>query len=87
MAMAGRGGKRFAMGYVEAAAALEAGAVDRMVYSEGLFQNNAEEDIVELLNRAEASGVTMYGVDSTTDTGLRVTNLGGVVAVLRYALS
>ena len=28
----------------------------------------------------------MYGVDSSTDTGLRVTKLGGVVAVLRYAL-
>ena len=87
MAMAGRGGKRFTMGYAETAAALKAGAVDRMVYSEGLFQDNAEEDVVGMLNAAEASGVTMYGVDSSTDTGLRVTKLGGVVAVLRYAVS
>lgn len=87
MAMAGRGGKRFAMGYTETSAALDAGAVDRMVYSEGLFEDNSEEDIVDMLNTAEASGVTLYGVDSSTDTGLQVTKMGGVVALLRYAIS
>ena len=86
MAMAGRGGRRYAMGYAETAAALKAAAVDKMVYSEGLFGYNAEEDVIRLLNDAESSGVAMYGVDSSTDTGLRVTKLGGVVAVLRYAL-
>ena len=86
MAMAGRGGKRYTMGHAETAAALKAGAVHTMVYSEGLFEHNDEEDVIKLLNDAESSGVTMYGVDSSTDTGLRVTKLGGVVAVLRYAV-
>lgn len=86
MAMAGRGGRRYTMGYAETAAALKAGAVAKMVYSEGLFGHNAEEDVIQLLNDAESSKVAMYGVDSSTDTGLRVTKLGGVVAVLRYAL-
>lgn len=87
MAMAARGSRRFSMGYTDTAAALEAGAADQMVYSEGIFAGNSEEAVVEMLNAAEASGVTAYGVDSSTDTGLRVTKMGGVVAKLRYAMS
>ena len=31
-------------------------------------------------------GVKIYSVDSSTDIGLRVTGLGGIVSLLRYSL-
>ncbi|KFM20235.1 Protein pelota [Marine Group I thaumarchaeote SCGC RSA3] len=34
----------------------------------------------------ESKGVKMYSVDSSTDIGLRVTGLGGIVSLLRYSI-
>ena len=86
MAMAGRGGRRFTMGFEETATASQAGAIESLVYSDGIFTDRDEDEVVKLLNDAEQAGASVYGVDSTTDLGLRVTSLGGVISVLRYAL-
>ena len=86
MAMAGRKSRRFTMGFEETAAANAAGAIESLVYSDGIFADRDEEEIIGLLNDAERAGAAIYGVDSTTDMGLRVTKLGGVVSILRYAL-
>ena len=86
MAMAGRGGRKFTMGFEETAAACRAGATESLVYSDGIFAERDEDEVVKLLNDAEQAGAGVYGVDSTTDLGLRVTSLGGVISVLRYAL-
>jgi protein pelota len=34
----------------------------------------------------ESYGAKMFAVDSSTDIGLRVSSLGGIVALLRYAI-
>ena len=49
-------------------------------------QDNDEQEMMNLLNDAESNGVRVYSVDSSTDVGLRVSNLGGIVATLRYAV-
>ena len=86
MAMAGRGGRKFTMGFDETATAGRAGAIESLVYSDGIFAKHDEDEVVKLLNDAEQAGASVYGVDSTTDLGLRVTSLGGVISILRYAL-
>ena len=40
--------------------------------------------IIEFLNEAEGKGVKAYSADSTTDVGLRVTGLGGIISFLRF---
>lgn len=86
LAMAGRKSRKFTMGFEETAAANAAGAIESLVYSDGIFADRNEEEVIGLLNDAERTGAAVYGVDSTTDMGLRVTKLGGVVSILRYAL-
>ena len=41
---------------------------------------------MNFLNDVENKGVRIYSVDSSTDIGLRVTGLGGIVSLLRYSL-
>jgi protein pelota len=38
------------------------------------------------LNSTETVGGKIYGVDASTDIGLRVSSLGGVVGLLRFAI-
>jgi len=42
--------------------------------------------MMDFLNDAEIKGVKIYSVDSSTDIGLRVSGLGGIVSLLRYAV-
>src|SRR3990172_2569101 len=49
-----------------------------------IIQTEDEEKIIEFLNDAESKGVKAYSADSTTDVGLRVTGLGGIVSLLRF---
>ena len=84
MAMAGRGGHRFTTGFEDTAAAARRGAVESLAYSDGIFGYANEDDIVSFLNEAESTGVSVYGVDSSTDVGTRITGMGGIISVLRY---
>jgi len=34
----------------------------------------------------EAKGSKVYSVDDTSDAGLRVTGLGGIISILRFAV-
>ena len=78
---------RYAMGYDEAYAAAALGAVDSLIFSDqALRQYGDEQKIIDLLNTAEAAGASVYGVDASTDIGLRTSGLGGIVALLRYAV-
>ncbi len=85
MILAAKQSTKFTMGYKETAQANQIGAAESIVFSEKVIQDNDEQEIVDLLNDAESKGVTIYSVDSSTDIGLRVTGLGGIVALLRYA--
>ena len=87
MEMAHRKIPKYAMGYEETYEAARAGAIDSMIFSDGaLRQYGSEQEVVDLLNMAEDSGAEVYGVDSSTDIGLRASAMGGMVALLRYAV-
>jgi protein pelota len=90
MSMVRRGENRFAMGIKEVAQAASVKAVEAVVFSDSVFRTAGaadENEVVRLLNDIEAAGAKTYAVDSSTDMGLRVSSLGGMVALLRYALA
>ena len=54
--------------------------------AEKAIQSNDEQEIMNFLNDVEAKGSKVYSVDETTDAGLRVTGLGGIISILRFAV-
>ena len=84
MIMANKKSQKFTMGFEETYKANQFGAVDSLVFSDKIIQTNDEKQIIDFLNDAESKGVKTYGVDSSTDIGLRVTGLGGIVSLLRF---
>jgi protein pelota len=77
---------RFAIGIGEIRIAADTGAIDSLIYSDAVFSVIEEGELISLLNLIEYSGSKIYGVDATTDIGLRITSLGGAVALLRYQI-
>jgi len=86
MLRANKKSRKFTMGFEETYKANQLGAVELLVFSDKAIQSNDEQQIIEFLNDAESKGVKTYSVDSSTDIGLRVTGLGGIVSLLRYAI-
>lgn len=86
MSMVRRGENKFAMGVKEVAQAADARAVEVVVFSDSVFKTADEDEVVRMLNAVEAAGAKTYAVDSSTDMGLRVSSLGGMIALLRYSL-
>ena len=86
MLLANKKSKKFTMGFNETFNANQMGAVESLVFSDKAIQEDNEQKMVDFLNDAESKGVKIYSVDSTTDIGLRVTGLGGLVSLLRYAI-
>ena len=86
MILANKKSKKFTMGYSETMNANQMGAVESIVFSDKIIQDNNEQEIMDFLNDVENKGVKIYSVDSSTDIGLRVTGLGGIVSLLRYSL-
>jgi protein pelota len=87
MFMANKKSTKFAMGFEEIRYANQCGAIDSLVFSEKILETVDEDEIIEFLNTVEASGAKTYSVDSSTDVGLRVTGLGGIIALLRFSIS
>jgi len=85
MLLANKKSKKFTMGFDETFNANQMGAVDSLVFSDKSIQDN-EQRMIDFLNDVESKGVKIYSVDSSTDIGLRVTGLGGIVSLLRYAI-
>ncbi len=86
MIRANQKSRKFTMGFNEALKANEFGAVESLVFSDNVIQTNDEEKVIKFLNDAENKGVKTYSVDSSTDIGLRVAGLGGIITLLRYAI-
>ena len=86
MLMVNRGEAKFAMGMNEVSQAAALKAIEAVVFSDSIFKTADEEVIVKLLNLIESHGAKTFAVDSSTDIGLRVSSLGGIVAILRYAV-
>jgi len=86
MMMVNRGEAKYAMGVKEVTNAAALKATEAVVFSDSIFKTTDEEEIVKLLNLIEGYGARIFAVDSSTDIGLRVSSLGGIVALLRYAM-
>ena len=86
MLLANKKSRKFTMGFNETFNANQMGAVESLVFSDKAIQENDEQEIIDFLNDAEGKGVDIYSVDSSTDIGLRVTGLGGIVSLLRYSI-
>lgn len=86
MLMVSRSEAKFAMGMPEVSQAAEMKAIEAVVFSDSIFKTSDEEQVVKMLNSIESYGAKTYAVDSSTDIGLRVSSLGGIVALLRYAV-
>ncbi len=85
MFLANKKSKKFTMGFDETFNANQMGAVESLVFSDKAIQED-EQKMIDFLNDIESKGVKMYSVDSSTDIGLRVTGLGGIVSLLRYSI-
>jgi protein pelota len=79
-------GEKYVMGFREVSEAIKLKSVESLVFSDSIFKDLKEEQIINMLNAAETYGANVYAVDSSTDIGLRVSALGGIVALLRYQL-
>ena len=86
MILANRKSSKFTMGFEETKKANEYSAIDSLIFSEKAIQSNDEQEIMNFLNDVESKGGTVYSVDATTDVGLRVTGLGGIISILRFAV-
>jgi protein pelota len=86
MLMVNRGEAKFALGVNEVSTAAAFKAIEAVVFSDSIFKSSDEEEIIKLLNLIESHGAKVFAVDSSTDIGLRVSSLGGIVALLRYAI-
>jgi protein pelota len=86
MLMVNRGEAKFVIGMKEVSNAAALKAIEALVFSDSIFKTTNEEEIVKLLNFVESHGAKIFAVDSSTDIGLRVSSLGGILALLRYAI-
>ncbi len=86
MFMVNKKSNKFTMGFDDTFTANQAGAVQSLIFSDKIFEQYDEDKVIEFLNQAEGKGVEVYAVDSTTDIGLRISSLGGVVSVLRFVM-
>ncbi|MDQ4013030.1 MAG: mRNA surveillance protein pelota [Thermoproteota archaeon] len=86
MSLVSKGENKFAIGIHEVQNAASIKAVNNLVLSDSIFRTAAESEVIRLLNLLEGQGAKVYAVDSSTDIGMRVSALGGVVALLRYAI-
>lgn len=77
---------RIAMGMREVSEAANLKAVDSLIFSDGVFSHADEDAVVNLLNTVEGYGAKAFATDLSTDIGMQVSSLGGIVALLRYAI-
>jgi len=85
MILANQKSRKFTMGFDETYKANQMGAVESLVFSDKAIQED-EQKMIDFLNDVESKGVIIYSVDSSTDIGLRVSGLGGMISLLRYAI-
>lgn len=79
------GDGRLAMGFNDVSEAAEAGAVESLLVSDRIFELGVDEEgVIRLLNTVESRRGEAFLIDPSTDLGVQVSRLGGVVALLRY---
>ena len=86
MFLANKKSHKFTMGFEETRKANQYGAINSLIFSEKVIQSYNEQEVMDFLNDVESKGSYVYSVDSTTDAGLRVTGLGGIISLLRFGV-
>lgn len=79
-----RNEEKYSIGFNDVSKAVSINAVESIIFSDNVLKTVDEESLISLLNQAEKYGAKIYAVDSSTDIGLRVSSLSGIVALLRY---
>ena len=87
MFLANKTSNKFSMGLEETRKANEFSAIESLVFSEKVIQDFDEQMVIDFLNDVEEKGGKIYSVDSTTDVGLRVSGLGGIISLLRFPVT
>jgi len=80
------GDMKYAMGMDEVTYAASIKNIECVVFSDAIFKTGDEDTVLKVLNSIESYGGKIFAVDSTTDIGLRVSSLGGIVGLLRYSM-
>lgn len=81
------GEKKFAIGMNEIKYANSLNSIDSLVYSDKVFFEIKEDEFIKILNNMECKNVKIFATDSSTDIGLRVSSMGGIIALLRYQIN
>jgi len=81
-----RGEPKYAIGVNEVRDAINNKSIESLIYSNSILEKLNEVEFINLLNSTETIGGKIYGVDASTDIGLRVSSLGGVIGLLRFAI-
>jgi protein pelota len=81
-----KGDPKYAIGVNEVRNAIGNKSIESLIYSSSILEKLDEVEFIDLLNSTEAVGAKIYGVDASTDIGLRVSSLGGIVGLLRFAI-
>jgi len=87
MFLANKKSEKFTMGFVQTKIANQYNAIRSAIFSDKIMETENEDEVVNLLNSIENKGAKIYSVDSTTDLGLRVSKLGGIIALLRFSIT
>ena len=79
--------KNIALSFDDVNAATNLGSIKAVLLSNKIFEKKINEDLlITVLNKIELTGGSIIIVDSTTDIGLQVSSLGGIIALLRYPI-
>jgi protein pelota len=77
---------KYSIGMQEVSYAASIKAIEYVLFSDAIFKTIEENCVIDLLNTVESYGAKTFAVDSSTDIGMRVSSLGGIVALLRYVI-
>ncbi|MDO8481021.1 MAG: mRNA surveillance protein pelota [Nanoarchaeota archaeon] len=82
---------KVAYGEKEVARAVEAGAIEELLVTDGFIKEKREanlfEPVEQLLKEADSQKAPIHVISSKNDAGMRLDGLGGIAAMLRYRLS
>ena len=77
-----------AIGLNDALKAAKIAAINYLLISDQAFSSSIEEKkIINLLNLTETSGGKTYLVDSSTELGLQISSLSGILGILRFSIN
>jgi len=85
----GKGEGNVTYGLKEVARAAEVGAVEKLVVADSVLREGSDEDrlfIEELMRSVEAKGGSLIVVSTEHEAGVKLLGLGGLAALLRFAL-